>query len=70
MASDTAKVQGRCPSCKTVVTWDEDTVTDETMLVCPNCGLEVGTYGDFKEKALEAVRDRMRASLKDAFKGS
>ncbi len=46
MSDSSIEIRGNCP-CGERVTW-EDTITDETMLICKKCGRELGTYGDFK----------------------
>ncbi len=69
MSDTTIQVRANCPTCHSRITWTDD-VTDETMLVCKECGQEVGTYADFKMKAVEAVRDRAEAIMKDALKSN
>lgn len=67
MPNDNIEVHANCSSCHTRISWTDE-VTDETMLVCNNCGREVGTYGDFRERAIEAVRQKALSVIKDAFK--
>jgi DNA-directed RNA polymerase subunit RPC12/RpoP len=65
MSDDTVQVWANCPTCHSRIIWADD-VTDETMLVCKECGQEVGTYGDFKMKAMDAVRERVETIIKDS----
>lgn len=65
MSDTTIQVSAKCPTCLTVISWPDD-VTDKTILVCDKCGLEVGTYGDFKDRAIEAAREKTESIIKDA----
>jgi len=60
-------VTAKCPKCGTQVTWTED-VTNETTLVCKKCGLDLGTYGDFHDKAIGLIKDKVRDTFKKAIK--
>jgi len=66
MPDDTVSVSAKCP-CGEGLTWPED-ATEDTPLVCKNCGADLGTYGDFQRKAIDAVKDRVESMFKDAFK--
>ena len=65
--TSTVSVTGKCPKCGTQVTWTDE-VTNETMLVCKKCGFELGTYGDFHDKAVGLVRDKAIDTIKNALK--
>ena len=67
--SDTTKISvtGNCGICQERVTWTDD-ATEQTVLVCKKCGATLGTYGDFKRKAIEKIRRRVVDSFKKAFK--
>jgi hypothetical protein len=66
MNDSTISITGTCP-CGTRVSWDDES-SEDTMLVCKNCGAHLGTYGDFKNKAIETVRDQVRDTFKNLFK--
>lgn len=67
MAENTVSASAKCPACGTKVTWLSN-VTDQTILVCKKCGKNLGTYGDFKNQVITALRDRTRRSFKEGFK--
>lgn len=62
-----ASVSFRCKKCGTKLTW-LDNADDSAKLTCANCGEHFGTYGDLRHTAIEAVRARAEAILKDGFK--
>jgi hypothetical protein len=66
MADNTISISGNCP-CGTRVSWDDES-SDDTILVCKNCGANLGTYGDFKNKAMDTVREHVRDTFKNLFK--
>jgi hypothetical protein len=65
MSDTNIQVSAKCPVCLTGISWADD-VTDETILVCDKCGLEVSTYGDFKDRAIEAAREKAESIIKEA----
>ena len=67
MSEHTISISGNCP-CGTRVSWDDQTTTEDAVLVCKNCGANLGTYGDFKDKAIDTVRDQVRDTFKNLFK--
>ena len=52
-----------CKKCGTKLDWFDD-ATDDTVLVCKNCGEHFGTYADLRHTALEAARARVDKILK------
>jgi hypothetical protein len=65
--TETVSVSGNCGGCGERVSWPDD-ATEETLLICKNCGADLGTYGDFKNKAVETVKRRLVDIMKDTFK--
>lgn len=61
-------VSPRCGRCGSALSWDDATVTDDTVISCPNCGERIGTYGDLKDAAAEAAANRVNEMLRDIFK--
>ena len=60
-------VTAKCPKCSSRLSWDEES-THETIILCNNCGLDCGTYGDFKDGAIDAARERYVAMIKEVIK--
>jgi hypothetical protein len=67
MTNHSISVSGNCP-CGARVSWDDESTTEDTILVCKDCGANLGTYGDFKNKAVDMVRDQVRDTFKNLFK--
>jgi hypothetical protein len=65
--TDKIPVSFTCKVCGTKLTWSDDAV-DRTEITCQKCGKVFGTYADLKHTALEAVRAKAEAVMKDAFK--
>jgi hypothetical protein len=59
------QVTAKCP-CGEPLALDDST-HDETILICKNCGLNVGTYGDLKRQATSAVADKWESMARDIF---
>jgi hypothetical protein len=48
--------------CGTTVNYD-DTWDDNSRVVCPKCGADHGTFGDYKRQARDAVNDVIKGNL-------
>ncbi|EGF96742.1 hypothetical protein BDIM_05500 [Brevundimonas diminuta ATCC 11568] len=44
-------------------------MTDDQIVSCPQCGIDVGRFGAIRKAAVEAVRKAALASARKAFKG-
>ena len=60
-------VSFRCKGCGTKLEWSDD-VIDSTEIACKQCGKIFGTYADLRDTALDAVKTRAEAMMKDTFK--
>jgi hypothetical protein len=62
-------VTAECP-CGEPVRIDESTVQDSTVLLCPVCGNELGTYGALKDRARAFAEDRLNRLFLKASRAS
>lgn len=45
------KVRFECEPCEFPLSWDETTVTNQTIIYCPKCKEPQGAYGDIVTQA-------------------
>jgi transcription elongation factor Elf1 len=66
----TIPVTFECKNCggNTLVLPDE--ATDESVVTCKSCGIEVANWGDIKNASVETVKAQIIEDLKDAFSGT
>lgn len=71
MSEDQLTVTFSCKSCgadPTVLELPDDH-TDDSIAKCKKCGVEMGRFGDIKEKAMEVAKSEVSNMMKNAFKG-
>jgi transcription elongation factor Elf1 len=69
MSTDSVSVKFTCTKCGETSLELPDDYTDDSIATCKQCGVEMGRWGDIKAKAMDAVRDHVRTSFRDALKG-
>ena len=64
----------QCKKCGDNMLSLPDNPTDDSIVTCKSCGVEVGRWGDIKTGAKNTVKEKVTESIKDifrdAFKGS
>jgi DNA-directed RNA polymerase subunit RPC12/RpoP len=65
--TDQISISFDCKKCGTKFSWP-DGISDSTEVVCSGCGQNAGTYGDLKETAIEAAKEKLDSMLKGLFK--
>ena len=68
MSDDTVQVSFTCKCCGTKLEWPDDAV-DSTKIACKNCGEDFGTYGDLRNRAVEATKAHVHGLFEAAMKG-
>lgn len=59
-----ASVSFECAKCGTKIVWPDD-ADGATEISCTSCDEHIGTYGDLRDTAREAVLKRALGSTKD-----
>ena len=67
MSKDKIDVSFNCRKCGEKISWT-DAVDDSTEIACVGCGERIGTYGELRETAVNAAKERVDSMLKDVFK--
>lgn len=57
-------VSFECARCGTKIVWPDD-ADGATEISCTSCDEHIGTYGDLRDTAREAVHNRAPGSAKD-----
>jgi len=74
MDSQNVSVTMKCLKCGSDKLVLPDNPTDDSIVTCKSCGVEVGRWGDIKTGAKNTVKEKVTESIKDifrdAFKGS
>jgi len=74
MNSTWVTVTLKCKKCSGNMLIVPDNPTDDSIVTCKSCGVEVGRWGDIKTGAKNTVKEKVTESIKDifrdAFKGS
>lgn len=73
MAADEIRITFTCKKCGGNTLSLPDEPTDNSIVSCSSCGVEVGRWGDIQAAALGAAKDKVEKDLTDvlreAFKG-
>ena len=68
MNTTNVSVTFKCKKCGGNVLDVPDHPTDDSIVICKSCGVEVGRWGDIKTGATNAVKEKVTESIKDAFR--
>lgn len=68
MTTHQIPVTATCKECGAGVPLS-NSMTDDQIVSCPQCGIDVGRFGAIRKAAVEAVRKAALASARKAFKG-
>ena len=66
MPKDHVSISFKCKICDTTLSWTDD-IEDSTE-VRSGCGALAGAYGELKEAAVNAAKDKVDQMLRDVFK--
>ncbi|OYD77970.1 UNVERIFIED_ORG: hypothetical protein BDU10_3093 [Burkholderia sp. CF145] len=64
---DHISISFTCKTCGTKLSWADDTA-DSAEVLCSGCGASAGTYGELKETATNAAKEKIESMLTDMFK--
>lgn len=67
MSKDHISISFECKQCGSNLSWPDD-AADSMEIACAGCGAPAGTYGELREAAISAAKDKVEAMLKGAFK--
>jgi hypothetical protein len=67
VSEDHISISFKCKQCETKLSWPDD-AADSLEIACAGCGAPAGTFGELREAALNALKEKSRAMLKGTFK--
>jgi hypothetical protein len=70
MDSQNLPVTIKCRKCGGDMLVLPDNPTDDSIVTCQSCGIEVGRWGDIKAAALNTVQEKITEDIKGKFRES
>ena len=68
--TDQISVSATCGKCGGSLQTERSDPADEDIVRCDACDIDICTYGEFKQRAMDAAKSEVTSMFKDAFKGS
>ncbi|VWB73772.1 ECs_2282 family putative zinc-binding protein [Burkholderia lata] len=67
MSDGNISISFQCRTCGTQLSWSDD-IKDDDEIRCSGCGAAAGTYGELKETATNAAKEKLNEMIGDIFK--
>lgn len=69
MANDQLDISYKCNECGGTELSYSNNQTDDSIVSCKKCGLELGKWGDIKAQAMKAIEADLKKKYKKVSKG-